>query len=694
MDLDTIKELRKELILAVGDEARSVILDRHPKVKTEWNHPFFYELSIEFAVVLKQLLAIEQWAPLPFQHRGELETLLAPLVPVDRFYLEIGWIVGYQCEILERIAPKPTQEGPILRSRAVYHPPVFDDISEDSEETREAIRWGLEALPFMAELYALGGAADRLHLLDPKTNTELPAAKLPFMGRTLLEGLIRDLQAREWLYFRLFGTQIITPVAMMTSWEKNNHQHVMKICEEMHWFGRPRDAFRFFVQPLVPTVDEEGRWHGLGTLQWLLKPGGHGAIWKLAKDEGIFAWLAALQKTKALVRQINNPMAGIDGGLFAFTGIGWKRDHWFGFASCPRLVKASEGMNVIVETPDGKMVLTNIEYCDFTKFGIEDCPLQEGAAYSKFSSNTNILFIDLAALLKAVEANPLPGLLIHFKKGVFPVASGEKKEFSVARLESTMQNIADVFKEPKPVEGALRTQKTFVTHNHRHKTISVAKKAYQSALAMQETPELCFYDRMRSARELLVECGFQMPPSFSPEEESTKGPSTHFVYHPALGPLYSIIRQKLRRGSLAPGAEFHAEIAELDVEELHLKGSLQVQAERVLGSREPELLYSDRVGRCRLKNVRVENRGVDWSQSAPFWKMELVRFETLRIELKGYSEFDAEGVVFQGAHHFVVEEGMRMVVREKEGRWVSWLEPIEETPLWRYEWAGSAIRLV
>lgn len=46
----------------------------------------------------------------------------------------------------------------------------------------------------MGEIYPLGGAADRLGLVDPETGECLPAAMLSYCGRTLLEGLIRDLQ--------------------------------------------------------------------------------------------------------------------------------------------------------------------------------------------------------------------------------------------------------------------------------------------------------------------------------------------------------------------------------------------------------------------------------------------------------------------------------------------------------------------
>lgn len=51
-----------------------------------------------------------------------------------------------------------------------------------------------QGLPELGEIYALGGSADRLGLLDPVTGESLPAAMLPYCGRTLLEGLIRDVQ--------------------------------------------------------------------------------------------------------------------------------------------------------------------------------------------------------------------------------------------------------------------------------------------------------------------------------------------------------------------------------------------------------------------------------------------------------------------------------------------------------------------
>jgi hypothetical protein len=44
----------------------------------------------------------------------------------------------------------------------------------------------------MAKIYPLGGAGDRLGLVDEKMGECLPVAMLPYCGRTL--GLIHDLQ--------------------------------------------------------------------------------------------------------------------------------------------------------------------------------------------------------------------------------------------------------------------------------------------------------------------------------------------------------------------------------------------------------------------------------------------------------------------------------------------------------------------
>lgn len=62
-------------------------------------------------------------------------------------------------------------------------------------------------------------------------------------------------------------------------------------------------------QPLVPAIDaEDGRWIITAPLAPLCKPGGHGVIWKLAYDKGIFRWFKDHGRKGATVRQVRLPL--------------------------------------------------------------------------------------------------------------------------------------------------------------------------------------------------------------------------------------------------------------------------------------------------------------------------------------------------------------------------------------------------
>lgn len=147
-----------------------------------------------------------------------------------------------------------------------------------------------------------------------------------------------------------------------------------------------------------------------------MKPGGHGVIWKLMIDEGVFAWLEEQGRAAALVRQISNPLAGTDTTLLALAGEGYPRRRAFGFASCDRVVGASEGVNVLARTrlrraDDGSssssgsgddsggdrysLRITNLEYTEFGRLGIADCSVDEDSEHSVFPANTNVLYVGL-----------------------------------------------------------------------------------------------------------------------------------------------------------------------------------------------------------------------------------------------------------------------------------------------------------
>lgn len=658
------------------------ILNSLPEVDVYFSFPsplktFLSGVTPECEYVIKATFAIGQGPRLfeweDVEEGKRLRFLLEDLLILENFYRDMGGIIGYHHLVLTLLGQETSGE------EVDFHPPVGIDLRQENSMVKEAILKGIENQGKMAELYPVGGAADRLQLKDEKTEEGLPAARLVFLGKPLLEGVINDLQAREYLHYKLFDGQIITPIGMMTSHVNRNHDHIKEICAQNQWFGRPQESFRFFSQPSVPTFTREGNWCLQKPLKLLLKPGGHGMLWKLLRQSGVFTWLKERGSQKALVRQINNPMAAIDYGLLAFVGLGHQGDKGFGFASCPRLVNAQEGMNV-VKQKSGKEVLSNIEYCDFKKCGIEDEPFEKGGKYSRFPSNTNILFADLEEIERVSKKFPNPGLLVNFRKGHHYHSPNKKEE--IARLETTMQNIADGLSALKGEDLP-----TYLTFNKRRKTISTTKKKLSAKGEMLETPEGCYYDYMLNAKELLeTHCQMSLPTFPNELTFAKEGPSFLFSYHPALGPLYSIIRQKVQGGSLADGAELQLDIADLYLKNLNLEGSLLIHATDVMGHKEKELLkYSEKTGQCVLDNVHVMNEGINWEEDHLFWRHDVKRHSSLTIILYGHSRFIAKDLKISGDLSIKVPHGMQITAEEENGRVIFITKPLEDTgPFWTY----------
>lgn len=687
--IKTLETLLNTLKDASNDSDKLAILNRRPGiVEFLASSPILEELvsnlEIKKRFVIKALLAIGQ-GPVVFQDlqsvtnpKKLLDLLALQLLEIEKFYDLHGGIIGYQLTLLKLLANK---EKSAQKQPATYKKPPGIDLSSESEELKKAIRWGIDFMPVMGEMYPLGGAGDRLNLKDEVTGELLPAAQLLFCGRTLLELLIRDLLGREFLYYKLFGKQLVTPLAIMTSHEKNNHNRIQEICKTNEWFGRPKDSFRLFLQPLVPMVTVDGDWAVSQPMQLILKPGGHGVIWKAALDNGVFDWLASRQTKKILVRQINNPIAGVDSGLLALLGIGCQKNKDFGFASCHRLIAAAEGMNVLREVKDFdsyEYCITNIEYTEFKQFGIEDVPEKSDSPFSCFPANTNILFADLAAIAKTARMCSIPGILINLKSRVACYTSGGLVEKLAGRLESTMQNIADYMTDRSPkklTEKDTQNLRTFLTYNERRKTISVAKQSYSEEKPLSDTPEGCFYDLIKNYRDLLINyCLMNLPSEQDEAHYLANGPDCIVLFHPALGTLYSVIKQKIQGGTLAIGSEWILEISETEIINLDLDGSLIIEAESVMGKKDLQgtvAFNADQCGKCTLINVKVRNLGRVRTSGRNVWKCQTERKEALWVTLQGNAEFFAENVELVGNIHFDVPEGHRLVVYQ-QGKEIAW----------------------
>lgn len=684
-----------------------LILDKQLNVKeflkkSSFFKDFLKNCSEQEEYIIKAIAAIDQASIVFNMHEAKedkdlrLKQLLNKLIEIDRFYEQLGGIIGYHFTVLNLIL---NQERIDLsaENEIRYIPPEGLHINKETAEVRQCIRWGIENLKKIAVFYPIGGAGDRLNLMDETTGKHLPAAVLPFLGRTLLEGMIRDMQAFEYLYFKLYHEQLHTPIAMMTSEEKDNHNQIYHIVADHNWFGKSPDDFYFFMQPSVPVITVDGNWSMSSSLTLTLKPGGHGIIWKLAEEQGIFKKLAERHYHRAIVRQINNPLAGTDGALLALIGIGCEKKKSFGFLSCERLLHCAEGTNVLTEIKTDHCFaykITNIEYTDFDQRGIGEVPLNEGSPYSMYPTNTNILFIHIPTIQNALKKCSIPGKLINMKTTVhFIGADGKASDVKGGRLESTMQNIADYLDNTFPYQLSKEDYRdhlqTFIIFNDREKTISTTKKSYHAGESPLSTPEQAHYDYLSNNLKLFDQkCRYKIPASISLEEYIENGPNCLIIFHPALGPLYSIIAQKIQKGKLAPNTELQLEIAEADIRDLDLDGSLLIESDSPLGViNDKGILKYGNGSRCALHHVTIKNKGIDRKKTKHYWKNQIVRHEQMKVVLHAGSEFCAENVTIEGNAIFDVPAYHRMVIsQDAKGRIKEDLKRIS-APTWQWEYA-------
>ncbi|CAD7703528.1 unnamed protein product [Ostreobium quekettii] len=321
-------------------------------------------------------------------------------------------------------------------------------------------------------------------------------------------------------------------------------------------------------------------------------------------------------------------------------------------------------------------------------------------------------------------------------------------------MECMMQNLADSLADnmgaPLPV-GRHDLLSTFMVHSQRRKVTSSAKrKRDPKATNLRQTPEGSFWDLMANARDVLSLCGVDTPELTPVQEYLSTGPSFIFLFHPALGPLWEVVAQKIQGGALTRGSELVLEVAEARLHNVVVDGSLLVEADDVMGhmavaaaptptvgarngdgpvgdstgisrddwtespsasddstsgrdedagpstngsfarpedsgAAERRLVFGCGCGRVWMENVRIRNRGVDWTNPGNvYWKCEVARHQAARVVLRGRSEFSAVDVEIDGDQVFEVPHGCRMDVRgDGRGGFVATLASVDE-PSW--EW--------
>jgi hypothetical protein len=617
---------------------------------------------------------------------GALKRLLDVLVSTERFYSPIGGLLGYYLQVLYLLSESKEEKRPTYAS-----PPIYDMRQKTGEVWKYSYE-GVKRLKEVAAIFTVGGAGDRLKFTDPQTGLALPVASLVFGGKPLLEWLFRDVEALEYLHYRAFREQVSLPVLLMASHEKKNVQEVERLGSFYNWFGKAPDHISMIVQSLVPAVTLDGQWVVVGPAQLMAKPGGHGVIWKLALDAKAFEWLEKVHVSSLFVRQINNPLAGLDHTVISLVGMGITEDKSFGFAACPPRPGFAEGMNVLSVNEHNEAGITNIEYTKFEAERATNPQLFEGGC----PANTNILFAKLRSVAEALQRTPIPGMMVNAKVEA-EVMEGEKTvRRPVARLESMMQAIADSMMVPW--RGEQKNLSTFLALYDREKAISVTKKALAPGQNVYETPECCLYDWYRAGRRLLSEvCFCTLPEELSLEQFIEQGPNLSFFFHPALGPFWEVIGQKVSSGRLFSGAELELEIAELYLRNFSIRGSFRLLCDVVSGpvDRQGVRHLGPEVGRARLENISIENDGLESGPISAFVTRTVPRKSSCTIRLMGSSELVAKDVIIRGDFSLIIPDGMRVTLRQADDGGVEITkEPLPEPhPLYTVEWkSGSAPR--
>lgn len=689
----------KEEKLALLEREASVLqsISVYPEV-LQW----YKKASDSKKFALASLVAIQQFdtvfsgfASLPNKQEA-IEKCMNGLTSINQFYRSLGGIIGYQDTVLRLFLTRDKAPDP---ERFVV--PPFVDMRHKTSDVWTWCFEGVKRLPQVSQLLVLGGAGDRLNLVDEKSKEPLPAACLLFNGMPLFEGLMRDVQAQEYFYYQVFGKQISVPVVIMTSLAKHNNERIEEMGKNAFWYGHKPSYVQRIIQEQVPMVSLTGEWVMNAPLDIDVRPGGHGVVWKLAKDSGTFSWLRGKGIDTLIVRQVNAPATGLDGSIPTFLGYGLTKKKAFGFASIPSRPGMSEGLNILSIKKDDDVAaaaISNIEYTQFAALkNLRPDLFKEGAC----PANTNTLFANINAIEKALEKNAFPGTIVNVKATPENLKSANSKKIA-ARLECSMQNIADELASPINPKDLPNINpdllSTFLMLQEREKLMSVCKKAFVPGQSPAETPEHCFYDWCKMMRKVLTEhCNFSVPPEQSLEDYLKNGPVFTFYYNPCMGPFWEVIGQKVHNGSIAPRSELILDLAEISCDNLTLDGSLRVTAQEATGPKTKDgQIFSERAGRALFQNVKVINKGFSSRTAEEALKRSKKPEETCEIILEGFSEVVAKDVTISGPIYLFVPNGQRATISSLPSGDIDIVFELIDKPSWAYDvsWTpGSAPRL-
>jgi UDP-N-acetylglucosamine/UDP-N-acetylgalactosamine diphosphorylase len=272
---------------------------------------------------------------------------LAGLDPVRRAALERE-LAALDFDLLDELVASLSRPVDARLDPASLRPPATIRAGADPVRDAAMATVGEEALARgrVACVLVAGGQGSRLGHAGPKGT--YPAT--PVRGKPLFQVFAEKLRARE----QVAGRAI--PFAVMTSAE--NDADTRAFFETHRFFGLAREQVRFFIQGMLPAVDESGRLVLRSPGALFLSPNGHGGTLLALAESGLLDAFAREGVEDIFYFQVDNPLVELCDPVF----LGFHRTAGSEFSS-KVVAKAGPGEKVgVLAESGGRMTL--IEYSD------------------------------------------------------------------------------------------------------------------------------------------------------------------------------------------------------------------------------------------------------------------------------------------------------------------------------------------
>lgn len=541
---------------------------------------------------------------------------------LDNIYYDNGGFFGYIIEFYRCFNEKKEFDTENFSSC-----PFVEVTSLSHSEISSNVFLGIKTLAETGFFILAGGKAERF--FDFQSNRSM--SSLEFFKKSLLERIIEDIEGLEALYERFFQKPITVPIVIMLSSSVSMNESCFSRIKKS---DRYLNGFlKFFVQNDLPLITSEGFFLLDKNEELVMLPGGHGRLWHEAYKQGIFCYLKDLKIKHILIRQINNPLAGLDENLLLLLGTSHIKKKLFGVISCNKDLRYSEGSWVKL-CKQNTYSHINIEYTQLSFFNRD--------LISRAPSNTNILYFNLEKNWNKLSQLPKFDHILNMKTII-----GKENCLLAGRLECLVQDFSKLLEDKEKDFSSV-----IILNFPREKVISSIKKPLEKNYL--ETPEKAFFDYLHCARKLLESCHVFLPKKRSWDDFLNLGPEFIFDYHPSLGPIYSLIRQKICHGSFFENSIVELNIIDVFLENLCIKGHF--------------IIDSEASGKCFMRNIEIKNKGSVFESSGEFWKGKLCTYEYLKISLGERARLYAEDLVLEGNIHIDVprEESWKLFINDKK----------------------------